>query len=55
VLFRSKFGMSWFGILLMAILTSFGAPFWFDALSKLVNMRSSGIKSLMTRKQDGSV
>ncbi len=31
-----------FGWLLSAIAVSFGAPFWFDALKKLVNLRMSG-------------
>jgi hypothetical protein len=32
------------GWLLTAFATSFGAPFWFDALSKLGNLRTSGPK-----------
>jgi hypothetical protein len=31
------------GILLTAVALSFGAPFWFDALNKLVNMRQAGV------------
>jgi hypothetical protein len=30
------------GIILVAIAASFGAPFWFDALNKLVNLRMTG-------------
>ena len=32
------------GLLLTAIAASLGAPFWFDALNKLANMRGSGTK-----------
>lgn len=32
------------GWLMTALALSFGAPFWFDALKKAVNMRTSGIK-----------
>lgn len=32
------------GILLTAFLVSLGAPFWFDLLNKIVNLRSSGNK-----------
>lgn len=40
------------GWLFTAIAVSFGAPFWFDALSKLVNMRNSGKKpSTVPEKQ----
>lgn len=36
----------WFlGILVSGIALSFGAPFWFDIMSKTVNMRRAGIKS----------
>jgi hypothetical protein len=35
--------LSWFfGILMTAVMTCFGAPFWFDILSKFVNIRRSG-------------
>ena len=30
------------GIILVAVAASFGAPFWFDALNKLVNLRMTG-------------
>jgi hypothetical protein len=30
------------GLLLTAVAISFGAPFWFDALNKLVNLRATG-------------
>ncbi len=33
-----------FGLPMTAIATSPGAPFWFDALSKLANLRSAGAK-----------
>jgi hypothetical protein len=32
------------GWLLMAIAVSLGAPFWFDLLNKLVNLRLAGVK-----------
>jgi hypothetical protein len=32
------------GWLLMAIAVSLGAPFWFDMLNKLINLRMSGVK-----------
>ena len=32
------------GILLTTIAVSLGAPFWFDMLNKLVNLRSTGVK-----------
>jgi len=31
-----------FGIVLVAIAASFGAPFWFDLLNRLVNLRATG-------------
>lgn len=33
-----------FGILMTAIMTCFGAPFWFDILAKFVNIRRSGTR-----------
>ena len=33
-----------FGLLLTALAVSLGAPFWFDVLNKLVNLRSAGNK-----------
>jgi hypothetical protein len=33
-----------FGILLTAVMVLQGAPFWFDILRKIVNVRSSGAK-----------
>jgi len=36
------------GWIIMAILLTFGSPFWFDILSKLVNLRKSGIKPLQS-------
>jgi hypothetical protein len=39
------YGFYWLiGILFSAFALSFGAPFWFDVLVKLVNIRRSGIK-----------
>lgn len=36
----------WFvGVLITGIALSFGAPFWFDIMSKTVNIRRAGIKS----------
>jgi hypothetical protein len=34
------------GWLIMAFALAFGAPFWFDLLGKLVNIRKSGLKPL---------
>jgi hypothetical protein len=36
------------GWLMTALALSYGAPFWFDALKKAVNMRSAGIKPVPT-------
>jgi hypothetical protein len=33
------------GVLISAYIMSFGAPFWFDVLNKIVNMRKAGINS----------
>ncbi len=42
------------GIVLMAALTSFGAPFWFEVLVKLVNIRSTGVKAVLQKdEKDG--
>jgi len=38
------------GWLLTALALSFGAPFWFDALKKAVNMRSVGLKPAATKR-----
>ncbi len=40
------------GLLLTAIALSLGAPFWFDMLNKLVNLRSSGGQSKSRDKPD---
>jgi hypothetical protein len=42
------------GLLLTALAVSMGSPFWFDMLSKLVNLRSSGVKpaSTLNKKPD---
>jgi hypothetical protein len=37
-------GIHLVGFILTAFALSFGAPFWFDILSKLVNVRGSGVK-----------
>ena len=34
----------WVGWLLTAIAVSLGAPFWFDTLSKFINIRAAGTK-----------
>jgi len=39
------------GILLTTVLVSLGAPFWFDILSKLVNLRNAGIKPKPAREE----
>jgi hypothetical protein len=36
------------GLLITALAISLGAPFWFDVLSKLVNLRTTGIKPKRT-------
>jgi len=41
-LFRASFFQTLLGILITGIAAAQGAPFWFEILSKLVNMRSSG-------------
>jgi hypothetical protein len=38
---RKHAGASWFGWLITAFAISFGAPFWFDALGKLMAIRST--------------
>jgi hypothetical protein len=38
------------GILLTTVALSFGAPFWFDAVNKLVNLRQAGAPPEGTRK-----
>jgi len=41
-------GLDWYlllhilGIIAVAIAGSFGAPFWFDALNRIVNLRAAG-------------
>lgn len=43
--FRTHFGLStFFGWLLMAFALHMGAPFWFEALVKLINIRGAGVK-----------
>jgi hypothetical protein len=43
-----------FGWLLTAIAVSLGAPFWFDMLNKIVNMRMNGAKPATTVRKDKS-
>lgn len=38
------------GILVAALAASLGAPFWFDVLSKFINLRSAGLKPLRKPK-----
>jgi hypothetical protein len=40
-----------FGLLLTVLALSLGAPFWFDMLNKIINIRSSGPPPV---KSDGS-
>ena len=40
-----------FGWLLTAFALSLGAPFWFDVLKKLVNLRSTGVPEKVTEKK----
>jgi hypothetical protein len=59
-----------FGILLTAVAASMGAPFWFDMLNKLINIRAVGkspvekevakagassVKAAVVKGDDGSV
>lgn len=41
---RASLALSILGWLLTALATSLGAPFWFDAMKRLVNLRSAGPK-----------
>jgi len=41
-----------FGLLVTALAVSLGAPFWFDMLNKLVNLRSVGKKPESSTEQD---
>jgi hypothetical protein len=51
-LFTTSFGLrKLMGLALTAIAASMGAPFWFDLLNKLVNVRSAGIKPLKSIEQ----
>ncbi|MCU0327045.1 MAG: hypothetical protein MUF45_17720 [Spirosomaceae bacterium] len=43
-------GHVFWGWAISAFIMSFGAPFWFDVLKKLVNMRGSGLKTLIEDK-----
>lgn len=42
------------GLLLTIVASSFGAPFWFDLLNKLVNLRSAGAKPKSPDSNGGS-
>jgi hypothetical protein len=44
-------GRHWLGWILTILAVSLGAPFWFDALSWLVNIRSAGVTPDDRRKQ----
>ena len=44
--FNSNVLLRLLGWLITAIALSFGAPFWFETLNKLVNIRKTGIKPL---------
>jgi hypothetical protein len=44
-------GYKLFGWLLTAIAVSLGAPFWFDMLNKIINLRMNGAKPETTVKQ----
>jgi hypothetical protein len=46
-----KFFLKIPGWLITAIATSLGAPFWFDLLSKLINIRRSGLKPIEDPKK----
>jgi hypothetical protein len=35
-------GLHLFGILMVGVAASFGAPFWFDVLNRFVNLRAAG-------------
>ncbi|RPH79952.1 MAG: hypothetical protein EHM80_06530 [Nitrospiraceae bacterium] len=39
------------GLLLTAIAVSLGAPFWFDVLNKLINIRSAGKQPERARQE----
>lgn len=42
------------GLLLTTLALTLGAPFWFDILKKVVNIRSSGASSAATKDQKGA-
>ena len=51
-LFTTSFGLrKLMGLALTAIAASMGAPFWFDLLNKLVNVRSAGIRPPKSSQQ----
>jgi len=52
-------GLSWWiskiaGMLITIFAVSMGAPFWFDVLSKLVNMRAAGTRPAKAGEGDGA-
>ena len=49
--------LSLFGWLLTGVAITLGAPFWFDVLGKVSNLRASGIKpdSVLTATAPGGV
>jgi hypothetical protein len=42
------------GILITALATMQGAPYWFDILKKLINVRSSGVNPAEKPKENTS-
>jgi hypothetical protein len=44
-------GLKGLGILLSAMAASFGAPFWFDVLDKVMNIRGAGKKPAKAEDQ----
>jgi hypothetical protein len=50
VIYDKGIGHVFWGYLISAFIMSFGAPFWFDILKKVVNMRGGGLKTLIDPK-----
>jgi hypothetical protein len=44
----------WIGFLLLGLAVCLGAPFWFDLLNKIVNLRAAGKKEGATTGDGGS-
>ena len=55
---RMNDGWGWllkfFGLLISGVAAAQGAPFWFDMLKRLINMRSSGPSPKSTREENAS-